>query len=159
MFRLPESFLDELLIGRRIERDITLSEVLPIVRLEPFCIYIDVLAIDNTLPQHLRHLYAGVLVSRLIDVIINLLANGYLIEKIYTVTTNKEGSNLVTKLGFQYMEGKSIARSRTAYEYPLNEQTIQHLRVAGRANMLARQKRLQKAISSSELDQSGENLS
>ena len=129
MFRLPENFLDELLTGRKIERDITLNEVEPFVRLVPFSIYIDVIAVDPSLPTHARHFYAGILVSHTIDLLTNLIANGYQITRIYTVTSTEEGDNLVRKLGFRRMEGKSIVPSRTAYEYMLNEEGIQHLHV------------------------------
>ena len=129
VFHFPEDFLDDLLIGRKIERDITLKEVLPFVRLESFCVYIDVAAMDPTLPAHLRHLYAGIMASRFIDLLLNLLANGYQITRIYTVTSTVEGDNLVRKLGFQCIEGKSIAAGRTAYEYVLDQTGIQHLRM------------------------------
>src|SRR6266700_1650000 len=60
MFHFPPDFLDDLLSGRRIEREITLKEVLPIARLKPLDIYIDVLAMDPTIEIDLRHWYAGV---------------------------------------------------------------------------------------------------
>src|SRR5712692_9908259 len=128
MIRFPPDFLDDILTGRRIEREITLREVLPLVRLEPFNVYIDVMAIDPDLPTHLRHLYAGIIVSRFADTLLNLRANGYLIEKIYTVTATVEGDNLTQKVGFRLLEGKSIAPGRTAYEYTLDEEGIEHLR-------------------------------
>jgi predicted DNA-binding transcriptional regulator AlpA len=128
LFRFPPDFLDDLLTGRHIERDITVKEVLPFVRLEPFNAYIDVFAIDPTLPSHLRHLYAGIMVARFIDLILNLLANGYQITRLYTVTATIEGDKLVQKLGFRRMEGKSIAPGRTAYEYALDPQGIERLR-------------------------------
>ncbi len=54
-------------------------------------------------------------------------ANDYLIETVYTVTSTKEGDNLVRKAGFRLLEGKSIAPGRIAYEFPLNEQGIERL--------------------------------
>src|SRR2546430_1540745 len=69
MFRFPENFLDDLLTGRRIEREITVKEVLPFARLEPFSAYIDVIAVDPNLPIHLQHLYAGIIVSRFINLL------------------------------------------------------------------------------------------
>jgi len=128
MFRFPPAFLDDLLTGRRIEREITVREVLPFVRLEPFNVYIDVMAVDPALPAPLRRLYAGIIVSRFADIVLNFRANGYLIEKFFTVTATQEGDNLVKKLGFRLMEGKSIAPGRTAYQYSLDEEGIQHLR-------------------------------
>jgi predicted DNA-binding transcriptional regulator AlpA len=132
MFRFPPEFLDDILSGRRIEREISVREVLPFVRLEPFSIYIDVMAMDPLLPPHLQHLYAGIMTGRFADTVLNLRANGYLIEKAYTVTATQEGDNLVRKVGFRLMEGKSIAPGRTAYEFPLDEQGIEHLRELSR---------------------------
>jgi predicted DNA-binding transcriptional regulator AlpA len=127
MFRFKDDFLDNLLTGRHIERDITIKDVLPFVRLEPFSIYIDVMANDPQLPAHLRRFYAGIMISRLIDLLFNLLANSYQITHLYTVTSTVEGDNLVKKLGFQLMEGKSFAPGRTAYKYTLDREGIQHL--------------------------------
>lgn len=128
---LPE-FLDDLLTGRRIEREISIKVMLPFKRLEPFEIYIDVLAMDPTLSHHLQHLYAGILVSRFADTLLSLVGNGYFIKKIYTVTATQEGDNLVRKLGFRLMEGKSIVPGRTAYEFDLDEAGIQRLKQISR---------------------------
>ncbi len=127
MFRFSDAFLDQLLTGRYVERDITVREVLPFVRLEPFHIYIDVMAVDPSVPHHLKDLYVGLLVSHIIDLILNLRNNGYLIEKIYTVGTTKEADSLVRQLGFQPMEHKSLDPGRTAYEFLLNEEGIRSL--------------------------------
>lgn len=127
MFQFPSAFLDDLLSGQRIEREITVKEVLPFLRLEPFDIYIDVLAVDPTLPSHLRRLYGGIIASRLSAMLLDLRANGYLIQTVYTVSATKEGDNFVRKAGFHLMKGKSIAPGRLAYEFPLDEQGIQRL--------------------------------
>lgn len=127
MFHFKEDFLDDLLTGRKIERDITVKDVLPFVRLTPFSIYIDVMATDPQLPAHIRRFYAGIMISRFIDLLFNLLANSYQITHLYTVTSAVEGDNLVKKLGFQLMEGKSVAPGRTAYIYTLDQPGIQHL--------------------------------
>jgi hypothetical protein len=132
MFRFPAEFLDDILTGRHIERDITVKEVLPFTRLEPFDVYIDVLAVDPRLPHHLRHLYAGVIVSRFANVILDLRANGYLIDTLYTVTATPEGDNLVRKLGFQLMPGKSLALSRIAYMFKLDEKGMEQMREISR---------------------------
>src|SRR6266581_6087176 len=79
MFRFLPAFLDDLLSGRRIEREITVKEILPFTRGEPFDIYIDVMAVDPTLSSHLSHLYAGIIASRLAAMLLDLRANGYLI--------------------------------------------------------------------------------
>jgi hypothetical protein len=121
MFRFDEAFLEDLLTGRRLERDITVKDVLPFVRLEPFNIYIDVIAVDPLLPMYLRRLYAGIMLSRFVDVLYNMITNNYQISNIYTVTTTVEGDNVVRKLGFEAMEGKSIAPGRMAYQYKMNE--------------------------------------
>jgi predicted DNA-binding transcriptional regulator AlpA len=128
MFRFPPAFLDDILTGRHIERDITVKEVLPFTRLEPFDIYIDVLAVDPRLPRHLHNLYAGIIVTRFANVLLDLRSNGYLINTLYTVTATPEGDHLVKKLGFQLLEGKSLAPGRIAYIFKLDENGIGYLR-------------------------------
>lgn len=135
MFHFPEKFLDSILVGHTIERNITTKEVLPFSRLEPFSVYIDVIAMDPTLPTHLRHLYAGILVSRFIDLLLNLLANGYQITHIYTVTSTIEGDKLVKKMGFKFMEGKSLVPGRKAYQYSFNQESIAQLRTLSHRNL------------------------
>src|SRR5579885_79571 len=70
VFRFPPEFLDDLLTGRRIEREITVREVLAFERHKPFDVYIDVMAVDPDLPTHLRRLYAGIIASRFADTIL-----------------------------------------------------------------------------------------
>ncbi len=128
MFRFPPQFLDDLLTGRKIERDITVKEVLPFVRLESFSVYIDVIAVDPLLSPGLRSFYAGMIIQRVTNAILNLLANGYQMETLYTVSSTKEGDNLVRKLGFQVMKGKSIAPGRIAYQFPLQQEGRERLK-------------------------------
>ena len=132
VFRFSPAFLDDLLSGRRIERDITVNDVIPFKRLEPFDVYIDVLAMDPTLPGKLRRWYAGVLVSRFADTILNLLGNGYFLQNLYTVTATPEGDRLVNEVGFQLMEGKSIVPGRTAYKLPMDANGIERLKERSR---------------------------
>jgi len=127
MFHFPDAFLDGLLTGRKIEREITLKEVLPFIRLEAFTIYVDVLAVDPVLPLHLRRLYGGIIITRFAGILLDLKANGYFITRICTVTASKEGDTIVRKARFQLMEGKSIAPGRLAYEFYLDEQGIHRL--------------------------------
>ena len=127
-FRFPEIFLNDILTGLKIERDITPREVLPFIRLEPFNVYIDMIAVDPDLPIHLRRLYAGMMVFHFIDLLTNLLANDYQITQLYTVATTREGERLVQKWGFQLMQGKSLVASRVAYEYLFDRQGLRHLR-------------------------------
>ncbi len=136
MFRFNDAFLDDLLTGRSIEREITVNKVLPFVRLEPFNLYIDVIAVDPELPLRQRNFYAGLLVLRFIDLLINLLANDYQIARIYTVTATTEGDNLVRKLGFREMKGKSIAPGRIAYEYVLDTAGLEALQKYSRRRRL-----------------------
>lgn len=136
MFRLPDSLLEGLLTGRSIERSITVKDVLPFARLEPFSIYIDVAAVDPVLSAHLRHFYAGVMTSRFIEFLLDLLANGYQITHAYTVTTTADGGNIVQKLGFHQMEGKSIAPGRTAYEFVLDQENVRRLEALSRREHL-----------------------
>jgi predicted DNA-binding transcriptional regulator AlpA len=135
MFHFPSEFLDDILTGRKIEREITVKEVLPFIRLKPFDVYIDVMAVDPDLPHHLRNLYAGIMISRLADKILDLYDNGYVIQKLYTVTATKEGDSLVNKLGFNLMRGKSLARGRIAYEFDLDEEGIKKLKGLGRRSI------------------------
>lgn len=132
MFRFHEAFLDDLLTGRKIEREITEKDVYPFVRLEPFSIYIDVIAVDPLLSMHLRQLYAGITLSRFVDVLNNMIVNNYQISHVYTVTTTVEGDNLVKKLGFSPIPGKSIAPGRIAYQYVLDQPGIEHLQEMSR---------------------------
>lgn len=128
MFRFHPAFLDDLLTGQRIEREITVKDVLPFERLKPFDIYIDVMAVDPALSPHLRHLYGGITAARFANILLDLKVNGYLIETVYTVSATKEGDHLVRKAGFHVIEEKSIVPGRIAYEFPLNEQGIKRLR-------------------------------
>lgn len=127
-FRFAPQFLDDLLTGRRIEREITLADILPFQRLTPFDIYIDVMATDPALPLHERRLYAGIIAQRFANKILDLRANNYDIRHLYTVTATREGDNLVRGVGFQLIEGKSIAPGRLAYVFPLDAQGIERLR-------------------------------
>jgi hypothetical protein len=128
MFNLADDLLDQLLVGKKIERDVTLADVNPFRRLEPFNIYIDVLVIDTSLTPHLQKLYGGILVSRFIDLLLNLYSNGYLIQHIYTVTTTASGEELVHKLGFEKLEGKSLIPTRTAYKGAFDQAHIHRLK-------------------------------
>ncbi|MEO7019946.1 MAG: helix-turn-helix domain-containing protein [Ktedonobacteraceae bacterium] len=132
MFHFDEAFLNDLLTGRKIEREITEKNMYPFVRLVPFSIYIDVIAIDPLLPMHLRQLYAGITLSRFVDVLSNMIVNNYQISCVYTVTTTVEGDNLVKKLGFSKMQGKSIAPGRIAYQYTLDQPGFEHLQTISR---------------------------
>lgn len=131
-FRFPEDFLDDLLTGRKIEHDITLGEVLPFKRLEPFDVYIDVLATDPNIEPRLRSLYAGVLIYRFADAMLNLIGNGYFIRNFFTVTATQEGDRIVREAGFTLMEGKSIVPGRTAYHFPANEGGLEKLKELSR---------------------------
>lgn len=135
LFRFPPEFLDDILTGKHIERDITVKEVLPFLRLESFDVYIDVMAIDPRLPHHLKVFYGGVIVSRFCSKILDLIDNGYLIQNLYTVTATPEGDNLVRKAGFQLLEGKSKAKGRIAHKYILDEEGIEHMKELSRRFM------------------------
>lgn len=127
-FRFPEPFLDDILTGKRIEREITVKEVLKFTRQELFDIYIDVMAVDPRLPAHLRELYAGLITGHFANTILNLISNGYQIRTIYTVTATPAGDKLVKRAGFQLMPGKSLAPNRIAYQLPLDEEGITKLK-------------------------------
>lgn len=126
-FRFPEPFLDSILEGTNIERDITLDQVLRFEKHTPFDVYIDVLATSPDLPDEVRHWYGYVIVRRFANELLNLLSNGFEIRTMYTITTSPEGDRLVKGLGFQHMIGKSKAKGRIAYKYDLDEAGIEQL--------------------------------
>ena len=132
MFYFTDEVLDQLLTGRKIERDIKVSDVLPFPRLEPFTIYIDVMVIDPALSRHLRTLYAGILVSRFADLLLHLRSNGYLFDKIYTVTSSSAGEKLVSKIGFEKLEHKSLVPARKAFVASFDPEHIQALQTRQR---------------------------
>lgn len=129
MFHLPDRYLDDLLTGKKIEKEIELKNVLPFTRLENFPVYIDVLVVDPDLKGHLRRLYAGMLVFHFIALILRLISNNYQITHLYTVAATKEGERLFRKIGFQLIEGKSLVSGRQAFEYTLDVQGIERLRM------------------------------
>ena len=127
MLRLPPDFLDDLLVGRKVEREITVNEVLAFVRGRPFDVYVGVLATDPDVPPRLRKLYAGLAIRHFADELLSLLGNGFLIRNIYTVTITKEGDMIAESLGFSIMSGKSQVPGRKAHMFPLDENGIKRL--------------------------------
>lgn len=132
MFRFTGEFLESLLEGTRIERDITLDDVLKFEKDTPFDIYIDVLAVDPAISLSHRHRYTGEIIAGFADVILNLLANRYQIRTLYTVTSTKDGDNLVNRRGFARMEGKSKVPGRVAYKLELDDVGVQRLQELSR---------------------------
>lgn len=132
MFRFLPDFLDNLLTGRSIEREITVNKMLPFVRLEPMDIYIDVLAMDPDIEAKHAKPYAAALISRFAAKILQLKNNGYIFRTFYTVTATAEGDNLVREVGFKLLEGKSIAPGRIAYEYPMDDEGLARLKYLSR---------------------------
>ena len=128
LFRLTDRFLDDLLTGRKLEREITVENVLPFVRLEPFSVYIDVVAVNSHLPRHLHRLYAGIMIHRFIDLLYHLLINDYQITGLYTIPDTKDGEKVIERLGFQYIEGKSLIVTRPVYVYQFNAEGIERLK-------------------------------
>lgn len=120
-FHFPPKFLDDILTGRRVESSITVKQVLQFPKGEPFDIYIDVLAADPRLELHTREYYSGIFVLRFANQILDLIANDHQIRTLYTVTASKRGDNIVNKLGFQIMKGKSEKAGRIAYRFDLDE--------------------------------------
>jgi predicted DNA-binding transcriptional regulator AlpA len=127
MHNLPESTLEDVLTGRKAIEDLKAKDVLAFEKAKEFNIYHSIIAVDPTLPSHLRHLYAGIIVRYRTEMILRLLNTNYLIKNIYTVTTTREGDQLVRKLGFQKMENKSLVKGRIAYQYKIDEKAIEHL--------------------------------
>ena len=128
MFRLPEDLLDDLLMGRKISTEITPMYVVPFVRLEPFSIYIDIIAVNPDLSRHLQRLYAGMIIYRFIDLLYHLRENNYQINALYAIARTPAGERLLKKLGFRQMQGKSLVVDRPAYQYLLDAQGLERLR-------------------------------
>lgn len=133
VFRFPPEFLDDILTGRHIERDITVKEVLRFKRSEPFDVYIDVMAVDPRLTPHQQKFYSNVIAVRFSNVLLDLLNNRYQIEHLYTVTATPEGDNLARKFGFKPLEGKSLAPGRLAYVFPLDADGVELLKKKAQA--------------------------
>ncbi|GLV53934.1 hypothetical protein KDH_07850 [Dictyobacter sp. S3.2.2.5] len=127
LFRFTDEFLEKLLHGEQVERNITLDNILPFTRLERFHLYIDVLAIDPLLSHHLRNLYAGLLVSHLFHLLVSFHNNGYLIDKVYTITSNQETDKLAARFNFHKVQTRSLTPNRIVWELPLREQQLQQL--------------------------------
>lgn len=128
LFRLPDGLLDDLLTERKIPAEITVEHVLPFVRLEPFSIYIDIIAINPDLSKHLQRLYAGMMLYRFIDLLSHLRGSNYQISGLYAVADTPAGERLLKKAGFQQMQGKSLVADRPAYQYLFDAQGLQRLR-------------------------------
>jgi predicted DNA-binding transcriptional regulator AlpA len=127
MHNLSPEILDDILTGKRAIEELKAKDVLVFERVKPFDIYHSVIAIDPSLPNHLKHFYAGIMIRHRADMILRLIATNYMIENIYTVTVTREGDRLVQGLGFQKMEGKSLVKGRIAYRYHVDEKAIEHL--------------------------------
>jgi|SRR5579884_532358 len=129
LFRCTDQVLGALLKGYKIERDISLKDILSFERLQPFSIYLGNILIDPALATHLRRLYAGLMIVQFIDIVRGLVASGYQIEKLYTTTTTQESDDIARKLGLREIKGKSVAPGHTVYEYSLDDEGFQHLLV------------------------------
>lgn len=128
VFSLSDEVLDDLLTGRKIEVDITQDRVLPFVRREPFNAYLDAIAIDPGLPKYQGRYYAGVLIYRFIDLLFRWLANDYQVKGLHIVAHSEQDERLLEKLGFQYMQGKSLVPTRRPYQYLMDAPGIERLR-------------------------------
>ncbi len=126
-FSLSARVLDDLLTGQKIEEDITPDMVLPFTRLEPFDTYLDAIAIDPALPRHLARYYGGVLIYRFIDLLFHWLANDYQVVGLYAIAHSERDEQLLRRLGFQQMQGKSLVVTRKAYRYLLDVPGVKHL--------------------------------
>jgi hypothetical protein len=126
LMRLPDELLNDLLTGRKIEREIGVKDVLPFERLQPFTVYTDVFVVDPRVPLEQQHLYGEVLLSGLIDILFDLRANGYLIERWMAVTVTPESDIVAERLGFRLLPG-NLAPGRKPGECVLNEANLRRL--------------------------------
>lgn len=131
-FRFSPHVLDALLTGQLIEREVPPEENLAFERLVPFDVYIGAMTVDPDLSLEDQARYADVIVRRFADVVLNFLTNDYHLRHLYTVTAPRRRNDLVERWGFKRLEGKSIAKSRVAYVYPLDEEGVARLREVGR---------------------------
>jgi hypothetical protein len=131
-FRFSPDVLDALLTGRLIEREVSPEETLAFERLAPFDVYVGPMALDPELSTQEQEQYAAIIVRRFADTLLQFLVNDYQIGHLYTVTSPQRRGDLVERWGFQRLEGKSIAPSRVAYVYPLDEEGVARLREVGR---------------------------
>lgn len=127
LFPLPERLLENLLTGYTLKQEITVADILTFERLEPMQIYLDDIAVDPDLPAHIRHLYAGLLLYYSIDMIFLLYTQNYQITDFYALAYTPEGEELLKKLNFQIMPGKSLIANRPAYIYHCDTQTVEIL--------------------------------
>jgi hypothetical protein len=125
LFRFKPEFLERLLQGTSLERDITTHDILPFDQLETFDIYIDVIVVDPDLPHHLRSLYAGILLAHFVQLMLQLYqVEHYPLRHLYTVTTTHEGARIVPRFGFHQLPQKSLIPARIAWENCFQEQGI-----------------------------------
>ncbi len=127
MHRFLPEVLEDILTGRIATGEVKAKDVLKFERGKPFNVFTGVIVVDSSLPNHLRHLYAGVMIRHRADMILRLITAGYEIENLYTIATTKEGDRLAQKLGYQKMEGKSLVKGKTAYQYAIDEKAMEHL--------------------------------
>ncbi len=127
MHRFLPEILENILTGRMATGEVIAKDVLPFERTKPFNVFTGVIVVDPSLPNHLRHLYAGIMIRYRADMILRLITGGYEIENLYTITTTKEGDRLAQKLGYKKMEGKSLVKGKTAYQHAIDEKAIEHL--------------------------------
>jgi hypothetical protein len=124
LFRFKPEFLECLLTGTALERDITVQDVLPFERQEVFDVYIDVIIVDPALPHHRRNLYAGILLAHFVQLILQLHCEGYHLRHLYAVTTTQEGARIVPRFGFQQLPQKSFVPGRIAWKNCFQEEGL-----------------------------------
>ena len=127
MHNLLPNVLEDILTGRKEIGELRSKDVLKFERAKPFNIYTGVIAVDPSLPNHLRHFYAGIIIRHRADMILRLITTNYLIENLYTVTTTKEGDRLAKKLGYKRIEGKSLIKGKIAYQYTIDEKGLERI--------------------------------
>src|SRR5216110_2296145 len=127
MHNLKPEVLEDVLTGRKEIGEVRAKDVLKFERAKPFNIYTGVIVVDPSLPNHLRHLYAGIMIRQRADMVLRFITTNYLIENLYTVTTTKEGDRLAQKLGYKRMEGKSLVKGKMAYQYNIDEKGLERL--------------------------------
>lgn len=127
MFRLQDELIDNLLTGRTIFHNTRAVDVLPFVRLEPFRVYFESIMTDPTIPASSQRFYAGLMIYKTAELLLQLLTNSYQITGLYTVPYTLEGDRLVQKLGFRQMYIPLLVPERRAYEYLFQTEGLQRL--------------------------------
>ncbi|GCE45916.1 hypothetical protein EI42_02664 [Thermosporothrix hazakensis] len=127
LHHLVPSFLDDILSGRRADNEVALHHMVPVEPGKPIRLYVAVMAIDATLPLHLKRLYAGCLTASFARIMLALRAMDIRLETIYGVAVTAEGNHILRRFGFVPLEGGIHQGLIRAYHFPVDARGVQRL--------------------------------